>query len=231
MLEVFEQPDGDYAALAAALHLVDGPYQNPYELTTFYDNHDMARMNASDNGFIDAHHWLFTARGIPVIYYGSEAGFMRGRAEHAGNRNYFGTEGVEAAREHPIRQKLARIAAIRAASPALQRGLQLNLTFGGNGASFYRVLQHEGITQTALVVLNKGDTPLVLEPGNDLQPGRWRNAFDGALWEVLDPAGQRIEVAPHDVAVWLLDAPITLPELTARLDALMAGRERRRTDG
>jgi cyclomaltodextrin glucanotransferase len=158
-------------------------------------------------------------------------GFMRGRAEHAGNRNYFGTEGVEAAREHRIRQKLARIAAVRAASPALQRGLQLNLSFGGNGASFYRVLQHEGITQTALVVLNKGDTPLVLEPGNDLQPGRWRNAFDGALWEVLDPAGQRIEVAPHDVAVWLLDAPITLPELTARLDALMAGRERRRTDG
>ena len=54
-----------------------------YELMTFYDNHDMPRLDASDEGFIDAHHWLFTARGIPVVYYGSEVGFMRGRAEHA----------------------------------------------------------------------------------------------------------------------------------------------------
>lgn len=51
---------------------------------SFYDNHDMPRLQASDNGFIDAHNWLFTARGIPVVYYGSETGFMRGRAEHAG---------------------------------------------------------------------------------------------------------------------------------------------------
>ena len=35
------------------------------------------------------------ARGIPVLYYGSETGFMRGRAEHAGNRNYFGQERIE----------------------------------------------------------------------------------------------------------------------------------------
>ncbi len=231
MLEVFENPDSDFATLASALHLSDGPYQNPYELTTFYDNHDMARMNASDEGFIDAHNWLFTARGIPVIYYGSEIGFMRGRVEHAGNRNYFGVDNIALARSHPIREKLARIAKVRASSPALQRGLQLNLHFGGDGAAFYRVLQHAGTTQTALVVLNKGDTQLVLEPGADLQPGRWRNAFDDSLWQVLDPADQRIEVGPHDVAVWLLDAPITLPALTTKLDALMAGRERRRTDG
>jgi glycosidase len=76
--EVFEARAADFAALAPALFLKDGPYANPYELMTFYDNHDMARMNASDAGFIDAHHWLFTARGIPVIYYGSEIGFMRG---------------------------------------------------------------------------------------------------------------------------------------------------------
>lgn len=106
LAKTFEGQDGDYAALADVLKLEGGPYQNPYELTTFYDNHDMARMKADDAGFIDAHHWLFTARGIPVIYYGSEIGFMRGRVEHAGNRNYFGQERVDAAVGHSIRERL-----------------------------------------------------------------------------------------------------------------------------
>jgi cyclomaltodextrin glucanotransferase len=231
MLEVFEQPDGDYAKLSAALHLVDGPYQNPYELTTFYDNHDMARMNASDEGFIDAHHWLFTARGIPVIYYGSEIGFMRGRVEHAGNRNYYGVENIALARSHPIRAKLARIAAVRAESPALQRGLQLVLEMAGDRAAFYRVLQLDGEAQTALVLLNKGDTATEFGFGERLQPGRWRSAMDASVIEVDEASDQRFTVAPHDAAVWLLDAPITLPALRAELDALMAGRERRKSDG
>lgn len=231
MLEVFEQPDGDYAALASALHLVDGPYQNPYELTSFYDNHDMARMNASDEGFIDAHHWLFTARGIPVIYYGSEIGFMRGRVEHAGNRNYYGVANIELARTHPIRQKLARIAAVRAASPALQRGLQLVLEMAGDRAAFYRVLQLDGEAQTALVLLNKGHSATEFTLAERLQPGRWRNALDVEVIDVDGAADQRFTVAAHDVAVWLLDGPVTLPALRAELDALMAGRERRRTGG
>jgi glycosidase len=89
-------------------------YRNPYELVTFYDNHDMARLNATDNGFIDAHNWLFTARGIPAVYYGSETGFMRGRPEHAGNRNYFGQERVDAAPRSPIYQALKSVANVRA---------------------------------------------------------------------------------------------------------------------
>nr|AIA88435.1 CAZy families GH13 protein [uncultured Xanthomonas sp.] len=84
----------------------------------------MARMDASDNGFIDAHNWLFTARGIPVVYYGSETGFMRGGAEHAGNRNYYGQARIDTAPSSPIYRHLVRIASLRRATPALQRGLQ-----------------------------------------------------------------------------------------------------------
>src|SRR5690606_23186486 len=78
LVEVFGRERAGFERLAERLYLEDGPYANPYELMTFYDNHDMPRMDASDEGFIDAHNWLFTARGIPVIYYGSETGFMRG---------------------------------------------------------------------------------------------------------------------------------------------------------
>ena len=99
--QVFEHPDSDFAALQARLYLTNGPYANPYELVTFYDNHDMARLAATDNGFIDADNFLFTARGIPAIYYGSEIGFERGMAEHQGNRNYFGQQRIDDAPEEP----------------------------------------------------------------------------------------------------------------------------------
>ncbi len=52
--EVFEHPGNGYAKLLDRLYLTSGPYQNPYELVTFYDNHDMAHLAASGDGFIDA---------------------------------------------------------------------------------------------------------------------------------------------------------------------------------
>jgi glycosidase len=218
MDKLFTDSESDYADLLPVLHLQSGPYQNPYDLAIFYDNHDMPRMNASDAGFIDVHHWLFTARGIPVVYYGSEIGFMRGRGEHAGNRAYFGVEGIEAARAHPIRERLARVARLRAKTPALQRGLQLNLEFSGQRASFLRVLQQQGQAQTALVLLNKGDLAERFALPEDLPAGTWRAALEGA--DLL--AGQReVEVPAHDLAVYLLDAPIRDPRWVRRLDRLM----------
>jgi glucan phosphoethanolaminetransferase (alkaline phosphatase superfamily) len=61
---------------------------------------------------------------------------------------------VDAAPSHRIHQALRRIAQVRAASPALQRGLQLNLELAGNRAAFYRVYQHADRAQVALVLLN-----------------------------------------------------------------------------
>lgn len=210
-----------FETLAMALALEGGPYRNPYELMTFYDNHDMARLDADDAGFVDAHHWLFTARGIPVIYYGSEIGFMRGRAEHRGNRNYFGQENVDAAPAHPIHRALKRIATVRAASVALQRGLQVNLELQGDRAAFYRVYQHDGQAQLALVLLNKGDAPETFRISELLQPGAWRASLAGG--EVLVAAGGAIEaeIPAHGAEVFLLDAEATRPELVARLQALM----------
>mgnify|MGYP000845513984 CR=1 FL=1 len=220
LTEVFEKPGSDFAELGKALYLEDGPYANPYELMTFYDNHDMARMDASDQGFIDAHHWLFTARGIPVVYYGSETGFMRGRAEHAGNRNYFGQARIDAAPQSPIFAPLQRIARLRRDTPALQRGLQLNVRLKGDHAVFYRVLQHEGTNQTALVMLNKGDAPARLAVTDYLQAGQWRDAFTGRVQRVRNRL--QADVPAHGVRVFLLDAPITRQDTRARLADLMA---------
>lgn len=224
MAATFEKQGSDFAELATALYLEDGPYANPYDLVTFYDNHDMARMNASDEGFIDANNWLFTARGIPAIYYGSETGFMRGRAEHMGNRNYYGQERVDAASKSPIYPALKRIANLRRQSPALQRGLQLNLRMKGDEAVFYRVYQHQGTTQTALVLLNKGDAASTLQVSDYLQPGAWRDAFTGKR---IDIGRQlRLQVPAHGVRVLLFDRPLTRKDLRARLTDSMSRKDR-----
>jgi cyclomaltodextrin glucanotransferase len=224
--EVFGRKGGGYEQLADRLYLTDGPYANPYELMTFYDNHDMARLDASDDGFIDAHNWLFTARGIPVVYYGSETGFMRGTAEHAGNRNYFGQPRVDAAIGNPIREQLKRIATLRAQTPVLQRGLQLDVLLQGDRAAFYRVYQRGNIHQVALVLLNKGDAPADFAIRDMLQAGRWRAALGGGTVEVAKAGTLAATVPAHGVEVYLLDAPVTDASLRAALDQAMADTRR-----
>ncbi len=220
LAKAFGNEAAGFEELAGRLYLDAGPYANPYELMTFYDNHDMPRLDADDAGFIDAHNWLFTARGIPVIYYGSEMAFMRGAAEHAGNRNYFGAEGIAQARAHPIRAALARIAKVRQASPALQRGLQLNVVMRGQRAAFYRVYQRGDEHQIALVLLNKGDQPVNFDVREHLQAGRWTAAIGGGAVDVPAGGALKATVPAHGVEVYLLDAPVTDPSLKAALEPL-----------
>ena len=230
--KVFGQKQDGYRIIGPALYLENGPYQNPYELMTFYDNHDMPRLNADDDGFIDAHNWLFTARGIPVVYYGSETGFMRGKAEHQGNRNYYGQERIDAGLKHPIYLNLQRIANVRRESIALQKGLQLNLLLDKNRAAFYRVYQHGDTVQTALVLLNKGDKAATFSLRDNLQAGEWRSAINGTSYRI-DPRKQRLkaEVPAHGVDVLLFDGALSAPDLLTELDRLQAGRQRRTTGG
>ncbi|MCS4280643.1 alpha-amylase family glycosyl hydrolase [Stenotrophomonas rhizophila] len=222
---VFGKEQKGFETLAEPLHLLDGPYANPYELMSFYDNHDMARLDATDAGFIDAHNWLFTARGIPVIYYGSETGFMRSRAEHAGNRAYFGQARVNDAPNSPIYAPLQRIAKLREATPALQRGLQVNERLQGDEAVFFRVLQHGDTAQTALVLLNKGDTARNVEVRRYLQAGTWRDALGGPSQTVN--GSLKAEVPAHGVRVFVLDAQVDQAALQARLKAAVDDQQAR----
>jgi cyclomaltodextrin glucanotransferase len=217
MAEVFGKKGGGYERIAERLYLTDGPYANPYELMTFYDNHDMARLDATDDGFVDAHNFLFTARGIPVIYYGSETGFERGTAEHMGNRNYFGQKRIDAARSHRIHHQMRRIARIRQATPALQRGLQVNLEFQGDRAAFVRALQTREHAQAALVLLNKGAKPADFRIDRLLQPGTWRAQVGGGEARVGGDGVLTATVPAHGVEVYVLDGAITQAALREAL--------------
>ena len=229
MQEVFARGAAGFEGLSGYLHLTDGLFQNPYDLMTFYDNHDMPRMAADVDGFQDANHWLFTSRGIPVLYYGSEIAFRSGAAEHAGNRDYFGQENVELARTHPLRASLSRIVNIRQSSVALQRGLQANLELRADTAQFYRVYQHDGVNQTALVLLNKGDDPTSITVDRWLSPGQWRDA-DGGEKVVVDQTQASLTtlVPAHGAKVWFLDDVNRSSELSVVLAELQSGARARR---
>lgn len=225
MVKVFEKPlETDFADLENVLYLTHGPYHNPYELTTFYDNHDMARMNATDNGFINAHNWLFTVRGIPVVYMGSEMGYMRGTAEHVGNRNYVGQERLDGANTHPIKKALTNIANVRKATPALQRGVQVNLELQGHRAAFYRIVQNGDKNQIALVLLNKGEESEHFEISEYMQSGVWTEQLTGEVKKLNDKAALVSNVKPNGVQVWVLNDKVKSEALLARL-AFQAARQ------
>lgn len=218
---VFENPASDYADIQSYLHLKDKLYNNPYELMTFYDNHDMQRMNASENGFIDANNWLFTSRGIPVIYYGSEIAFISGTKEHAGNRNYFGKKNIEKAKTNSIHEKLSKIANLRKKTIALQKGVQVNLEFKKNHAEFYRIYEDEKIQQTALVVLNKSDRAKTFTISSLLSEGVWTDAFSQVQTRIQSENKLRITVAAHGVSVYVLNQKNTNEQLRKKAKELM----------
>lgn len=227
MAAVFGGNDESYTALQDYLHVDGGPYQNPYDLMTFYDNHDMPRIDADDDGFIDAHNWLFTSRGIPVVYYGSEIGFRAGTDQHKGNRDYFGQDNIEVAKTHPIRHALAEIADLRKNSVALQRGLQMNLAFTDDTAAFFRVYQKEGANETVLVLLNKSDEAAEFAIGDWLFAGLWRRANNGE--DIIVGATQSsgtASVAAHGVALFVTNAAVSGEYLESELQRLQERMQR-----
>lgn len=223
MVRVFEKPlESNFADLEKVLHLTHGPYHNVYELTTFYDNHDMARMNATDEGFINAHNWLFTVRGIPVVYMGSEIGFMRGTAEHAGNRNYVGQERLDQAKDNTIQQALTKIANVRKNTVSLQRGVQVNIELNGHRAAFYRVIDNEDAQETALVLLNKGNSLESFDISEFMQSGEWVEQLTGQTLTVASSASLKTTVKPNGVQVWVRQGEVDNRDLFEQIKYQLA---------
>ena len=86
------------------------------------------------------------------------------------------------------------------------------------------MIQHEGVSQIALVLLNKGDAAATFEVERWLQPGTWRAAIAGGETKVRRGGSIEATVPAHGVEVFVLDAAVTQPELKAGLDRLMAAR-------
>lgn len=134
IVDVFAS-DQDFNALQQVLAL-DYMYEDPRRLVTFLDNHDRNRFLcvAEDNyrKLFLGMDFIFTARGIPDIYYGTEQGFYNGGSNGVMVTNsiidWQNREVMDTFDEDNLVFKhIKRLAYIRKTNPVLSYGQQQEL--------------------------------------------------------------------------------------------------------
>ena len=165
----------------------DMKYNDATFNVVYVDSHDYGpqpsdgiRFSGSDAQWAENLSLMFTFRGIPCLYYGSEVGFRRGSVIDKGpngplsntGRAYFGgyitgdveasdfgeykaSGNVDATLNHDLAQHLIRLNKIRQAVPALRKGQWTDEGCAANGGiAFKRAYKNS----YALVALNGGAT-------------------------------------------------------------------------
>jgi len=187
---------GDYSDIDAVLEH-DKDYKDASYLVTFLDNHDKPRFNspaspASEQQYIDALNYYFTARGIPCVYYGTEIGMSGG--DEPDNRKMLGEDNIKKAPTNPIYKRIKELNAIRRSDEALQKGSQTKLSSSRDQYAFRR--DYKG--HSVYVYLNKSGTaePAVME----LPAGEYKDLASGTVY-TSDGRPVLLEVGAHSARV------------------------------
>ncbi|WP_018247926.1 alpha-amylase family glycosyl hydrolase [Orenia marismortui] len=198
---------------------------------TYVDSHDYGpngslneRFNQSQATWAENLSLMFTWRGIPTIYYGSEIEFKKGESiDPATNRDIFEESGrayygdniegsvtasdfgeytasgtVADTLDHPLAQHIRRLNQIRRAVPALQMGQYSTEGIDGNLAFKRRYTNdNEAIDSFVLVTISNGATFNGIPNGTytDVVTGNSINVTNGTLTaNVSDKGNARIYV-------------------------------------
>jgi len=187
-----------------------------YRLVTFLDNHDHARFLNSSNANNNTNRlnvalaFLYSARGIPCLYYGTEQGFNGGGSPtnredmFAGQYEQGPSLGDNFNETHPLFQFVAKLNNFRRLYPALRSGVHNNLwnTPGGPGLFAYsRVLSNEEI----VVVFNTAGATQTLTNRSTTYP-------QGTVLVNLLNTNETITVAPGPTT-----PQISVPSTTAKI--------------
>ncbi len=166
----------NYYELAYALNRQSGPngvYRDRI-LYTFADNHDVNRV--ASNLANPAHLYplyclLFTMPGVPSIYYGSEWG-IAGKKDRGNDRPLRPAldlgQMIRQAPQPDMPKTIARLAAIRRSSPALQSGSYHELSLSHEQLAFKRELAGEQI----YVAVNSASQPVKINFKVSAENGR-----------------------------------------------------------
>ena len=128
----------------------------------FVDNHDCFRNNGifTETQYKNALNYIYLFRGVPVVYYGTEAMYSWSGAHASTNKDdivsrwMLGDKGISYVKQNkPTMYKhLKALNTIRSASPCIQKGVQKNIVMAGDQAVFTRT--YEG--KVAYVAISKG---------------------------------------------------------------------------
>jgi glycosidase len=185
---VFGRADGNTKQLENHYAAVSADYDpsSQMRLVTFLDNHDQPRFlsprcaNNNVERLKVALAFLYTARGIPCLYYGTEQAFNGGTDPFdredmfAGQFEWGPSLGDNFNMTHPLFQFVARLNNFRRLYPALQTGAQSNLWSNANGPGLFAYARRLG-TQEVFVVCNTAAAsqtlpgrPTIYPPGTRL---------------------------------------------------------------
>jgi len=175
----------------------DYKYKNATFLVTYMDNHDKPRFNSPDSPayeqqYIDALNFYFTVRGIPCVYYGTEAQMIGG--EDPDNRAVLGPDGIKRAEAGPIYGLLKKLNGIRRNNEVLQKGKQTSVSVTRDTYVFRR--DYKG--QTVFVFLNKGEKPSKLTA--KVTPGAYNDLYNGGQL-VFGGTDADVTVMPHGAVI------------------------------
>ncbi|HSQ06110.1 MAG TPA: alpha-amylase family glycosyl hydrolase [Chromatiaceae bacterium] len=212
---------GTYGGTGQILSM-DWIYGDVTRLVTFLQNHDVGpdndfkyRFKGEDWMAAAAYNLIWTARGIPCLYYGEEIAFMRGAPQDVEGekdtldqtgRAYFGdhltAEGIQETQGHPLYRHIRRLNQIRRAVPALQKAPMTRVAEWGSGMSFVRDLSVQG--SYAVVGLAIGGNQDIAVDG--IMDGTYRDAVTGR--EVQVRGGHiHFQVQANSAGIYVLDGP------------------------
>ncbi len=172
---VFANPTVSPQKLARHYHAVGKNYDpaTQNQLVTFLDNHDQPRFlsisGATTNRLKVALAFLYTAQGIPCLYYGTEQAFNGAKDPwdredmFAGQFEWGPSTGDNFNMTHPLFQWVARLNNFRRLYPALQTGVQVILFSNTNGPGLFAYTRQLG-TQEVFIVFNTATTNQTLPP-------------------------------------------------------------------
>jgi len=204
---VFARASGNTEKLFDHFNAVDADYDpaSQNQLVTFLDNHDQPRFmslpGATTGRLKVALVFLYTSRGIPSLYYGTEQGFNGAKDPwdredmFAGQFEWGPSLGDNFNMTHPLYQLVARLNNFRRLYPELQTGAQTNLWSDAHGpglCAYTRTLAG----QQALIVFNTATANQVLPAMQTIYPGgtRLQNLLDENEDVMVGPDGQTLPV-------------------------------------
>jgi glycosidase len=184
---VFAQATGSTKQLEDRYAAIAGNYDPcaQMRLVTFLDNHDQPRFLSAANANNNADRlkvalaFLYTARGIPCLYYGTEQAFNGGNDPYdredmfAGQFEQGPSVGDNFNMTHPLFQWVAKLNNLRRLYPALQTGLHANLWSTTNGPGLFAYARRLS-TQEVFVALNTAQSNQTLPDGPTLYPAGTR---------------------------------------------------------
>jgi len=161
---------------------------------------------------------ILLLRGVPVIYYGDEQGFVGHGGDQDAREDMFGskvasyndnvllgttktTATPSFNTDHPLYRAIHELATVRSATPALRRGLQTLRAYGDAPGLLAISRKIPGEAGETLIVFNTSDKPISAQVQVDAPSRQWESLLGSCAATATAPASYHVDLAPFGYMV------------------------------